>query len=408
MALSAQWVTRALSIPGPGGTISDATSPRPKEASRRAASERLPELDALRGAAAFAVLLFHALHVIGKGHLPPWLQAGRAIYVVTVHSPLRPVFFGREAVLFFFVLSGYVLTRSLLRSGSPGLVAFAAQRTLRLGLPVAAAVLVSAGMYWLLLDPATEPFLWDYSLGMWAEPLSVGQIAANIGLIGADADFPLDVVLWSLVHEWRLTVFLPVVLMFCGHAWALLTAGLVLTALGLAGHATENAVLLGPHLRSSVAATLYFSTAVASGASLALFELPPLLAREHRLAAGIAAMALLSMQSDFAVYGGSALLIMLARGPGTFPALLRSAPVVWLGRVSFSLYLVHMPVMVVVLSVLQGHAPVWMIALAGAAAALPAASLLRRFAEIPSRRLARWVEVVLSRSLRQPWGLRAR
>jgi peptidoglycan/LPS O-acetylase OafA/YrhL len=243
---------------------------------------------------------------------------------------------------------------------------------------------------------------------MWVEPLSIVQIAANIGLIGADADFPLDVVLWSLVHEWRLTVFLPVVLVFRGRAWTLLMAGLVLTALGLASHATENAVLLGPHLRSSAAATLYFSAAIAAGASLALFELPPLLAREHRLAAGIAAMALLSMQSDFAVYGGSALLIMLARGLGTFPALLRNAPLAWLGQVSFSLYLIHMPVMVVFLSTLHGHAPVWMIALAGAAAALPAASLLHRFAEIPSRRLARWVEVALSRSLREPWGLCAK
>ncbi len=46
--------------------------------------------------------------------------------------------FGRPAVLFFFVLSGYVLTRALLRNGSPGLLAFAAQRTIRLMLPAPA------------------------------------------------------------------------------------------------------------------------------------------------------------------------------------------------------------------------------------------------------------------------------
>src|SRR3954464_2526138 len=109
----------------------------PREDRPRATAGRLPELDALRGSAAFAVLVFHTLHVIGQGRLPPWLEQGRAVYALTVHSPLRPVFFGREAVLFFFVLSGYVLTRSLMRSGSPGLLAFAAQRTIRLGLPVA-------------------------------------------------------------------------------------------------------------------------------------------------------------------------------------------------------------------------------------------------------------------------------
>ena len=69
-------------------------------------------------------------------------------------SPIRVLEFGRASVLFFFVLSGYVLTRALMRNGSPGLLAFAAQRSVRLMVPVIASVLLSAGLFALLLGDA--------------------------------------------------------------------------------------------------------------------------------------------------------------------------------------------------------------------------------------------------------------
>jgi peptidoglycan/LPS O-acetylase OafA/YrhL len=304
-----------------------------------AAAQRLPELDALRGLAAFAVLIFHALHAIGSGRTPDWLEQHRLLYVLTTHTPLLPFFFGREAVLFFFVLSGYVLTRSLLGASSPGLAAFALQRTIRLGLPGAATVLLSAGLYWLVFDPMAQNVLQSHSLAMWREPPTLGDIIQNIGLIGADDQFGLDQALWSLVHEWRLTVFLPMVLLFRERPSALLALALVTTALGLAGGATENEVLLGPRLRSTIPATLYFSTAIATGAVLAMTGPLPVLAPRLRITAGTAAAALFSMQSDFAVYAGSALLILLAHGTGGLPQLLRMSPLVWLGHLSFSLYL---------------------------------------------------------------------
>src|SRR5919112_3390411 len=115
---------------------------------------RLSELDALRGIAAFLVLVQHA-RVMGLDPRPfdnPLLEQGA--HMLMHFSPVRVLEFGRAAVLFFFVLSGYVLTRALLRGGSPGLPAFAAQRSVRLLLPVAASVLLSAGLYALVADPA--------------------------------------------------------------------------------------------------------------------------------------------------------------------------------------------------------------------------------------------------------------
>ena len=85
--------------------------------SARPSAPRLSELDALRGIAAFLVLVHHA-RVLGLDPRPfdnPLLERGA--HMLMHFSPLRVLEFGREAVLFFFVLSGYVLTRALLRSG---------------------------------------------------------------------------------------------------------------------------------------------------------------------------------------------------------------------------------------------------------------------------------------------------
>jgi len=258
-------------------------------------------------------------------------------------------------------------------------------------------VLLSAGLYWLVFDPAAQSLLQSHSLAMWREPPTLGDIIRNIGLIGADDQLALDQALWSLVHEWRLTVFLPLVLLFRERPWALLTFALVVTALGLAGGATENEVLLGPRLRSTIPATLYFSTAIATGAVLAMTGPLPVLAPRLRITAGIAAAALFSMQSDFAVYAGSALLIVLAHGTGGLPQLLRMPPLVWLGHLSFSLYLVHMPVLVASQYALYDLLPIWATALVGAIVALPAAAFLHRLVEVPSRRLARQAEIAVSR-----------
>jgi peptidoglycan/LPS O-acetylase OafA/YrhL len=368
-------------------------------------SERLPELDALRGIAAFVVLVFHTHHVIGGGRPPVRLEDYRLLYILATHSPLRPFAYGREAVLFFFILSGYVLTRSLLRSGSPGLVAFAAQRSLRLGLPVVATVLLSALLYRMLVTPAAHRVLEGHALATWSGPPTSSEIVRNIGLIGADFQLRLDPTLWSLVHEWRLTVLMPLVLLFRHNVWLLLALAAMLTAFGLAGGAVENEVLLGPHLRSTIPATCYFALPFAIGAAVAIAVPAQCLAGRQRLTAGTAAAALLSMQSDVAAYAGSALLILLAQerpqGEGWLPRLLRRRPLVGLGRISFSLYLVHLPVLAACLAAFYTRLPIWGCALLGALASILAALLLNSTVERPAQRLARRVEARLeSRSHR--------
>jgi peptidoglycan/LPS O-acetylase OafA/YrhL len=356
---------------------------------------RLSELDALRGVAAFLVLLQHA-RVMGLDPRPfdnPLLERG--VHMLMHFSPVRVLEFGRASVLFFFVLSGYVLTRALLRNGSPGLLAFAAQRSIRLMVPVLASVLLSAGLFAFVLgDAALLPGdLRGRTIDIWHVAPGLGDILRESALLLTASDpVKLNPVLWSLVHEWRLTLLLPLVLLFRGRVWALLALGCVGMALGAMGSGAENRVQLGPQFHSTVVSSLYFSLAIASGAALAMAGPLPVLTRDQRLGGGVAVLALFGLASDVAVYAASAMLIVLAQQPGGFRRLLRRAPLVWLGHVSYSLYLVHVPVLVASMVLLHETLPIWACLAAGVVASLAAAEAMHRLAEAPARDLARWAE----------------
>lgn len=362
-----------------------------------ASTERMPELDALRGVAAFLVLLQHAQLLLPPLPTPGFPGAGFLRWVLTEHTPLRILETGRGAVLFFFVLSGFVLTRALMRSGSPGLLAFAVQRSLRLMLPVAASVLLSVALYLLIFDPAALPALRDRTLLTWLEPPSIGQVIGNILLLSTADELRLNIPLWSLVHEWRLTVLLPVILLFRGRVLLLLALATSIMLMGQMLGAREDEIQLGEDLRGSVASSLYFALPVGLGAALALAGPMPAIGQGRRAVLLLIAVVLFSMKSDLAIYAGSVILIVVAQEEGSFRRFLRSAPLVWLGRVSFSLYLVHVPILVACVHALHGTAPPAVAAALGSLLALAAAALMRWAVEEPSRRLARRVEKRLSR-----------
>ena len=362
---------------------------------------RLPELDALRGVAALVVVVHHALEMLRPFELTDGTVAGRAIHILLNFSPFRVLEFGRGPVLFFFVLSGYVLTRALLKSGSPGLLAFAAQRCVRLLIPVTASVVLSYTLYYLVADPALlQGPLLNRSLTIWSKPPDVAAVLREVALLQTNQDpTRLNNVLWSLAHEWRLTLLLPLVLLFRHRISLLLALATAATGFGAMFSAGENFIMLGPELHGSIVATVYFSLSIASGAALALAGQVPVLSREQRIATGIGIVMLVGMTSDLAVYLASVLLIVLAQQPGRLQQVLRWRPLLWLGQVSFSLYLIHSLIMVAWMCLLYGRLPDWAIVVSGALLAVLATPLFFHCVERPSRDLARFVERRLVRAL---------
>ncbi len=346
---------------------------------------RLVELDALRGLAALCVLLYHS-----------WMAQPiqpRPLRWLFEHTPLHVVGSGRQPVLFFFVLSGFVLTRAVLAGPPPGWASYAAQRTVRLGLPVAGALAVSLLMQAAVWDgplPAWEGG--SFMVGaVWTEWPGASDVLRQALLLGHDGRIGLDPVLWSLVHEWRVSMLLPGVLLFRGRPAWLLALGAAAFGLAHALGARDYVTALGPDLASTFVATLYFLLPFALGGALALAG-PPGLDKPTRWLAGLAALVLACSGTDLAAVVGSALLILLALEPGPLLARLRHPVPVWLGKISFSLYLIHLPLLAGVVHLMHGSGlPITLVVAAGMVLSFPAAALLHRLAESPAHRLARRV-----------------
>jgi peptidoglycan/LPS O-acetylase OafA/YrhL len=115
---------------------------------------RIAYLESIRGLAALQVLLLHFLSAFAPDLVftpPPDAIVARAIHL----SPLYFLYDGYSAVYIFFVLSGYVLTRSFehhLAQPSSQIMA----RLIRLGVPALAATLVAAAVMLMFDRPNVE------------------------------------------------------------------------------------------------------------------------------------------------------------------------------------------------------------------------------------------------------------
>ncbi|HEY4251074.1 MAG TPA: acyltransferase [Roseomonas sp.] len=351
---------------------------------------RLIELDSLRGIAALIVVLHHAF--ISQPQVPDWLSW-------TLYStPLRPIGIGRPAVIFFFVLSGYVLTRALraqdaahpgrVLSGA-GWLGYAGQRAVRLGLPVLASLLLSAllqGLFWRGPMPEATPYLTGEA--GWREVWTWPALLQQATLLSHGEGFQLNPVLWTLVHEWRINLLLPFALLFLRRRALLLAVALIGAGLAQLAGMPEGGIGLGDTLPETIIASLGFLPPFAAGAALALGPLPRLEGAQP-LAAGIAIAIMAMSAHDYGVIIAAVLLILLAQRQGRFAEGLRHPGLVWLGRVSFSLYLVHLPLMLAMTHLLRDSpSPLPGTAIA-VALAFPAAALMHRWVEQPAHRLAR-------------------
>jgi len=307
----------------------------------RAKTERLTELDSLRGLAAVAVLLNHNL--LSAGLLQTSLVS--ALWA----TPLMAVVAGRPAVMFFFVLSGFVLARALARIPGPITariwIAWAMQRSIRLMCPGAAALLISAGLYQVFYRGTWPGEIWWHQSLLWREPPSLRSVLEQALLLRTIWSFDLDSVLWSLVHEWRISMILPAIAAVAGLRGPRSAALLVLIGGAIAGWTAGRwgaDTNLPAGVVASLRSTCYFVLPFTIGIALERLKVGERRVDGLYLAAGYAAvLGLARMGSDLSDYAASAVLIWAAMHPGPLRTALRWPVCRWLGRISFSLYLSH-------------------------------------------------------------------
>lgn len=363
-------------------------------------SGRLRALDGLRGIAALVVVVHHALLLIPAMSLAQLDEsaAGQPATVwLLTHTPAHLVWAGEEAVLVFFVLSGFVLT--LPAVGRPmRWRTYYPRRLVRLYLPVWGSVALT-GMLVLAVPPSTSPAR-SVSANNQAR-VELSQAWHDVFLLPAAG--AVNTPLWSLHWEVLFSLLLPAFLLLrLGARRALpLYAALLIAAVGVGTYAGIGAlrylpvfglgVLLAFHRDLLEDARRWVDSRQHAGAWwVAALTVTVLLFTGRWIASGLPSGGpLLDALASGGVIVGALLVVVLALvwAPGA-RALERRA-VQWLGARSFSLYLVHLPVIFTLEFVFPTTVPRWVVIAVAIPTALVVTAVFFRLVEAPSHRAAR-------------------
>ncbi|WP_248406531.1 acyltransferase family protein [Actinomyces oris] len=423
----------------------------PPPSSGKPAAVRLIELDGLRGLAAVVVLIHHALETVPAlaevGARPGTVPTGTFNRILT-QSPLHLLWAGHEAVLIFFVLSGVALTYPVARRHAQGRrfdwVDYAPRRFVRLWLPAAAST--TFAVIAMLLVPRSE----DPALGHWmtvTHPVGLGarQMLMEYLLIPKHAY--RNTVLWSLHAEAIFSFVLPLMIL-----------GVALCARWRFSWLPVVAALAVPVITASPGSGSYlpvFTIGAVMGWAWGHNPAPvPERPRPWATAQALVCLLLITlawwpgMESHTAqrlanavTLAAAAYLVYLVVRAGALRGLLRSRTVQYLGLMSFSLYLVHEPVVVSLRLLTHSISPWWVLILLSPVALLglhlveglaivpqgllaqpmspwwvlilapvvsaPLTWLFQRYIEAPSHRLARRTGALASARFAQ-WSERRR
>lgn len=362
---------------------------------------RYEELDSLRGLAALTVVIWHFLSVLPvfwdtKGLSGPlWIG-------LLKNTPLRILIAGHEAVIFFFLLSGFVLTLPFLAGKSSGYPTFLLKRICRIYIPYAVAIAVSLVLYLMFADNRVGT-LSDGASAWWGLPVTWELVVQHFLLIGNFDTRVLDTVIWSLVHEMRISIILPfMIFVIIRYSWKVnLGLGLLLSFAGIGLH----------YVIGSWGDTVFYMLMFMCGALLAKYKTP--LIERYSLLSGTVKFGLFGLAvllycfsrvpswilpsvdfhakgfiNDYFITIGASLFIIMALSGGWLSAFLRNSVCLFLGKISYSLYLYHVPVLLAVIHLLDGVLPLPLTLVLAFVVTILASTLAWRLVEKPSMTLS--------------------
>jgi peptidoglycan/LPS O-acetylase OafA/YrhL len=318
---------------------------------------RVKNLDGLRGLAALVVVMHHSLLTIPwfsdrvglRSFSQPGVFAGKNFHNLIEYSPLHIFYAGTEAVTIFFVLSGYVLVFAIKKTDIKNYLRF---RLYRLYVPIFGAVCLS----FLLLVAFTRKQTLGQSAWLQGHIIkpSLGSLIQNMWVL--DGNTALDSSLWSMRYE---IIFSMAVLIIVGVNFKIkhrIFFSIICFLISI--------LLLGDHLNLDLLGYLpiFF-------AGSALHWLP-----ENsrfaisRLLVGIVVLLtpwyfvgfgyeVSSFGQHFCMTIGSLFIVDICRVRNSdLSKVLSWRPISAVGRYSYSLYLIHAPILVTVWFVLgQPH-----------------------------------------------------
>jgi len=310
---------------------------------------RQTSLDRLRGIAALVVVMHHLLLTlpwfadrVGLGSLGRKGHFTYSIHNIFEYSPIHILYGGTEAVMIFFVLSGYVLVNAVNKDSIATYVRF---RLLRLYAPILIAVTFGAGL--VLLFKHKTLYGGSWWLNSHAIKFTPASYFKNLWVV--EGNDWLDSSLWTMRYEILFSLAVLVLAKFTFKKSFTIFIQAILSLCGL--------IYLGMHYSLDL---LGWLPVFFAGSALHWLPMGKIKAYGLRLVVGVVTLfspwciagfgySLSSIEDRILMTIGAVLIVDVCRQPGNRTSRLLSTRLPRLaGRYSYSLYLIHAPVLTTV------------------------------------------------------------
>ena len=378
---------------------------------------RIDVLDSIRGIAAFIVVIHHCLltrAVYSDFFFSQWRTPATGIVSwILLYTPARLVWSGYEAVTLFYVLSGLVLALPWVEGRAPRYRDFAIRRMCRLYIPYVVAIVVAGLLNTVLLNHANVAGASKWVNDMtWTNRVTPSVIIDHLALIGHHAT--INGVTHTLIWEIRVSLIFPLLIVPIvrwGVKGALALLGClaaIIVGMQLLGGdmgALGNLLIGAKHQSLMTKAafevqwTAYYSCFFVFG-SLIAARLSQIRLFFTRFGGWLSFLLLFSglmifqghwsqwhVVQEFMVAMGSILILAAALSPGAIETgLLKRFPR-YLGKISFSLYLVHVPIILALTILTHGSLPLLVLIAIVAPLSIAVAVGFDRLVTVPSAAL---------------------
>jgi peptidoglycan/LPS O-acetylase OafA/YrhL len=361
---------------------------------------RFRELDSLRGLAAITVVFDHFSRIC-----PPQI-----IHVLD-RTPLRLLLAGHQAVILFFLLSGFVLTLPYKQGDGPDYGPFLLKRVCRIYLPYLGALAFA-----ILCDLqfAGQGLSHNYWTNWtWSEPVTTRLVVQHIFFLGNYDWSQFNTAFWSLVYEMRISLvfpFIALVVLRLRSLWIIFfSVVLSLSSFLLAMFFSSALHLSSRDAATNTTLTLHYAAFFLNGSLVAkhLDRINRRYAQLSLLQAAVIALVSLALYAfanassivqrfsvpadlyDWAVSAGAAMLIIFAMNNRYVRRFLITPAIQHLGKISYSLYLIHGTVLFVLIHTLLGQVSMGRLLLIYLFATLLVTEIFYRLVERPTTLLGR-------------------
>ena len=338
---------------------------------------RITQLDALRGLAALVVVFHHARNMLSQSAPPAYLL---------------PIFSGRKSVTLFFVLSGYVLALPYWEGRQQGYAKYLVRRICRIYVPYVGALVLALLVGDHLLYAHLALSKWFYYT--WHTPFTASLVLRQLIFASSSGNLAsINTAFWSLRYEMEMSIVFPLI------CWVLLRTPLpIALILTFGAECVGNGTILGrvDAWSPEVAKTLLWASAFIFGALLSKHR--QWIKSWYQRANLGTKLFLLGFVTIGYFQGGeeTALAnIPAACGVIVFAEFCRARRWLdtpfgeYLGKISYSLYLVHATFLFASFIFLYGKVPLVEVLAIYFVSSLGAAHLFWRLVEFPSMRLGK-------------------